>query len=385
MLFPPLSLYIHIPWCLRKCPYCDFNSYAIENNNFEVAYINALISDLEQELPQVGGRLVHSIFIGGGTPSVFSPEGIAQLLAYVQMRLNVAPTAEITLEANPGTLESGRFAGYREAGVNRLSIGIQSFNASALQRLGRIHGREEAILAVEMARQAGFTNFNLDLMFGLPKQSVSEAIDDLHTAFALQPPHLSWYQLTIEPHTLFYHQPPPDLPDDDLLWEIQNAGQATLVEAGYCHYEISAYAKSGYDCQHNLNYWQFGDYLGIGAGAHGKLSDLSEGIIHRYNKQARPQRYLETAATPAVVEQSRVLSVAEVKLEFMMNALRLVKGFTSQQFTQVTGVSFPLDDLAPACQQDWIIMTPILNGQWLVCPTERGLCFLNEVLDLFVP
>jgi putative oxygen-independent coproporphyrinogen III oxidase len=385
MLFPPLSLYIHIPWCLRKCPYCDFNSYAIENNDFEVAYINALVSDLEQETSKVGGRLVQSIFIGGGTPSVFSPEGIARLLASVHKRLNVAPTAEITLEANPGTLESGRFAGYRDAGVNRLSIGIQSFNASALQKLGRIHGREEAILAVEMARQAGFTNFNLDLMFGLPKQSISEAIDDLHTAFALQPPHLSWYQLTIEPHTLFYHQPPPDLPDDDLLWEMQSAGQAALAEAGYCHYEISAYAKSEYDCQHNLNYWQFGDYLGIGAGAHGKLSELNEGIIHRYSKQPRPQRYLETAATPAVVEQSRVLSVAEVKLEFMMNALRLVKGFTSQQFTQVTGLNFPVDDLALACQQGWIIMTPILNGQWLVCPTERGLCFLNEVLDLFVP
>jgi len=377
---PPLSLYIHIPWCLHKCPYCDFNSHTIENNDFEVAYLDALVGDLEQELPSVGERLVSSLFIGGGTPSLFSPASIAQLLTHVRHRLNVAPTAEITLEANPGTVDSERFAGYRDAGVNRLSIGIQSFNPSALQRLGRIHGREEAILAVEIARQASFTNFNLDLMFGLPKQSISDAIDDLQTAVALQPPHLSWYQLTIEPHTWFYHHPPADLPEDDLLWEIQNAGQAVL--AGYCHYEISAYAKSGYDCQHNLNYWQFGDYLGIGAGAHGKLTDF-KGIIHRSSKQPRPASYLKTATTPAVVVQNRVLSEAEIKLEFMMNALRLTKGFTSQQYTQMTGLPLPVDDLTLANQRGWITMTPILNGQWLIRPTEQGLCFLNEVLDLF--
>ena len=335
---PPLSLYIHIPWCVRKCPYCDFNSYQIRAEIPETAYVSALLADLEQDLPKIWGRTIRSIFIGGGTPSVLSPEAIDNLLSGVRARLPVTANAEITLEANPGLSDYTRFRGFREAGINRLSLGIQSFNETELQQLGRIHGRKEAISAIEAAKQANFENFNLDLMFGLPTQTLETALEDLHIAITFHPPHLSWYQLTIEPDTGFYHQQPL-LPDDELLWDMQMAGQRYLAEQNYLQYEISAYAKPGQQCQHNLNYWTFGDYLGIGAGAHSKISDATQGTITRQSKQRHPHAYLQSAHTSAVIASSTTLSVEEVGLEFMMNALRLSEGFTPQLFTRHTGLS----------------------------------------------
>ncbi|EDN69790.1 oxygen-independent coproporphyrinogen III oxidase [Beggiatoa sp. PS] len=311
---PPLSLYIHIPWCVRKCPYCDFNSHEISEPMPESDYIAALFADLEQDLPRVWGRTVRSIFIGGGTPSVLSPESIDDLLSGVRARIPVIANAEITLEANPGTVDSDRFNGFRKAGINRLSLGIQSFNDNALQSLGRIHGRKEALLAIEAAKQAGFQNINLDLMFGLPGQTLDAALEDLQTAVAFQPFHISWYQLTIEPNTLFYHQPPA-LSDDDLLWDMQTAGQTYLAAQGYYHYEISAYAKPAQQCQHNLNYWKFGDYLGIGAGAHAKITNTSKinfGLqITRFSKQRHPRTYLQSAQTPDVVASHTTLTAPD--------------------------------------------------------------------------
>ncbi|GAL08978.1 radical SAM family enzyme [Photobacterium aphoticum] len=278
---PPLSLYIHIPWCVQKCPYCDFNSHALKTAIPELDYIDALIEDLEIDLAAYGlnegQRPLHSIFIGGGTPSLISPEEIGRLLQAVQQRIPFSDDIEITMEANPGTVEAGRFDGYRAAGVNRISIGIQSFQDEKLTRLGRIHGRDEAIKAAERATAAGLDSFNIDLMHGLPDQSVDDALSDLKQAIALNPPHLSWYQLTIEPNTLFYSKP-PTLPDDDDLWDIFEQGHQLLAEAGYVQYEISGYSKPGKQCRHNLNYWRFGDYLGIGCGAHGKVS-FADGTI----------------------------------------------------------------------------------------------------------
>jgi len=293
---PPLSLYIHFPWCVRKCPYCDFNSHAVRGDLPEDQYIDALLADLESDLPRVWGRPVRSVFLGGGTPSLFSPEAIERLLAGVRARVTLVPEAEVTLEANPGTVETERFRGYRAAGVNRLSIGIQSFQPEQLQKLGRIHGRDEALAAAQAARAAGFDNFNLDLMFGLPQQTLDEALADLRTALALNPTHLSLYQLTLEPNTLFHAQP-PELPDEDVLAAMQEALQAELADAGFTQYEVSAYARAGRRCRHNLNYWQFGDYLGIGAGAHAKITD-ADGITRLW-KVKQPRNFLETAGTPA--------------------------------------------------------------------------------------
>ncbi|MEN8217792.1 MAG: radical SAM family heme chaperone HemW [Pseudomonadota bacterium] len=373
-MHPPLSLYIHIPWCVRKCPYCDFNSHQIGSELPENDYITALLADLEQDLPRVWGRNVRSIFIGGGTPSILSPEAIYNLLSGVRARIPVVAGAEISLEANPGTVDTTRFQGFREAGINRLSLGIQSFNDTALQNLGRIHGRNEAISAIEAARQAGFNNINLDLMFGLPAQTIEAALEDLHTAITYEPSHLSWYQLTIEPNTWFYHQP-PRLPDDDLLWEMQTAGQNYLAEQGYFQYEISAYAKPGQRCQHNLNYWKFGDYLGIGAGAHGKISEIS--TISRLSKQRHPHSYLQSAHSSAVT----TLTVDEVVLEFMMNALRLFEGFTTQEFTENTGLNIACIEktLQVASARGWLE-----RGQ-RIRATDTGMRFLNDLLGLFVP
>ncbi len=361
--FPPLSLYIHIPWCIRKCPYCDFNSYKLQGKLPENDYITALLADLAQDLPNEK-RPIRSIFIGGGTPSLLSPEAINNLLSGI-VRLS---DAEITLEANPGTVT--RFQEFREAGINRLSLGIQSFNENALKKIERIHGRREAISAIHAAQEAGFTNLNLDLMFGLPGQTVVAALDDLQTAVSFQPNHLSWYQLTIEANSSFYHL----LPNDDLLWEIQVAGQQYLKEQGYFQYEISAYAKLGGQCQHNLNYWKFGDYLGIGAGAHGKISSLDS--ITRFSKSRDPQTYLN-----ALVTEHERLTVDEVVLEFMINALRLVEGFTFQEFLDNTGLNLTS------------IEKTVQHAQargWLECDTqgihatETGMRFLNDVLALFV-
>ncbi len=380
---PPLSLYIHVPWCVRKCPYCDFNSHEIRDPVPEADYLAALFADLEQELPSVWGRKIISIFIGGGTPSVLSPETVEQLLAGIRARIMVLPNAEITLEANPATVDSVRFQGFRQAGINRLSLGIQSFNPEALQTLGRVHGRDEAIAAIEAAQTAGFNNFNLDLMFGLPKQTEQQALDDLHMALSFKPPHLSWYQLTIEPNTLFHRRPPPLLPEDDDLWAIQSAGQRYLAEQGYQQYEVSAYAQARRQCQHNLNYWQFGDYLGIGAGAHGKISDAHQGSIRRSSKQRHPRRYLETATTPEINAETHYLTANDVCLEFMLNALRLHEGFSAAQFEAYTGL--PLHRVSNALQQaqaqGWL---NYIAAEQSYLPSEQGRLFLNEMLELFM-
>ncbi len=376
---PPLSLYLHLPWCVRKCPYCDFNSHQLAADIPQQDYIAALLRDLEQDLPRAWGRHIHSIFIGGGTPSLFSPEAIDQLLSSVRALLPVSPDSEITLEANPGTVELGRFKGYRDAGINRLSIGIQSFNDEKLHALGRIHGGTEALRAAETARAAGFDNFNLDLMFGLPRQTVPEALADLKTAIAMQPSHLSLYQLTIEPNTQFHHQP-PILPDDDTIWSMQQQLQALLAANNYVQYEVSAYAQPGRQCLHNLNYWRFGDYLGIGAGAHAKITDA--GGITRLWKIKQPKEYMHKAGGVSGIGGEHRLSRREAPLEFMMNALRLTGGFPTSLFQERAGLPLSVAEkpLRRAEERGLII--------WdveAIYPTELGKRFLNEVVALFLP
>ncbi len=377
---PPLSLYIHIPWCVRKCPYCDFNSHQVREALDEPPYIDALLADLEQDLKQTGGRPLHSIFIGGGTPSLFSPGSIAALLAGVMARVETEPELEITLEANPGTLEADNFSGYRDAGVNRLSVGVQSFDTARLQALGRIHDPDQAMLAVERARQAGFSRINLDLMFGLPGQTSASAAEDLSIALKLDPGHISYYQLTLEPNTHF-HQFPPALPDDELIWEIHSQGQTRLAEAGYLQYEISAYARPGERCRHNLNYWCFGDYIGIGAGAHGKLT-LADGRILRNWKQRRPQAYLAAAYGAGAVQGERWLERDDRLLEFMMNALRLNEGFSLSQFEARSGLSRRQLDEALATAQARELL---LRSGEQIRPSLRGHAFLNDLLAIFTP
>jgi putative oxygen-independent coproporphyrinogen III oxidase len=334
---PPLTLYIHIPWCVRKCPYCDFNSHEAKDAVPEQAYVDALIADLEQDLPLVWGRTVEAIFIGGGTPSLFSPAAIDRLLGAVRARVPLRPGAEITLEANPGTVDQERFRGFREAGVNRLSLGIQSFQPGLLQAIGRIHDDRQALAAVRAAQDAGFDNLNLDLMFGLPGQDIDTALADLRTAIALQPAHLSWYELTLEPNTWFYRHPPARA-DDETLWNMQQAGTDLLGTAGYERYEVSAYARPGRQCRHNLNYWRFGDYLGIGAGAHAKLTDAARQTVTRYAKTRHPRSYLETAQRRERLDSVTPLTATDAVLEFAMNALRLDVGFTADGFREATGL-----------------------------------------------
>jgi len=377
---PPLSLYIHFPWCVQKCPYCDFNSHELKKGLDEKKYIDALLSDLEQELPDFWGRSISSIFMGGGTPSLFSPESIDQLLSALRARLTFAPNIEITMEANPGTVELGKFNEFSHAGINRLSIGIQSFDDDKLQKLGRIHGRKEAIRAAELAHDAGFNSFNLDLMYGLPQQSLAQAMEDIETAIALEPKHLSHYQLTIEPNTFFHHQP-PSVPDDDTLWDMQLACQQTLAKKGYAQYEISAYSKDNYQCQHNLNYWQFGDYLGIGAGAHGKLTNAPEQKIQRSWKVKQPQDYLNKAMSVQRISGDKVLTRNDATFEFMMNALRLNNGFETELFQRHVGL--PISSIEKALSQaeekGWI--------SWElkhIKPTDSGRQYLNNLLELFM-
>ncbi len=377
---PPLSLYIHIPWCIHKCPYCDFNSHTLGEQQLpESAYIEALIADLEQELPLVWGRSVQTLFIGGGTPSLLSGEGIENLLSQLRARLPFAPQIEITLEANPGAVDAKRFRMFREAGVNRLSIGVQSFHDDSLRRLGRIHTGREAHRAMELARDAGFENINLDLMFGLPGQSPAMAEQDLRTALSLRPEHISYYQLTIEPNTLFHHQPPAMI-EEERLWEIQELGKTLLTEQGYGPYEVSAYALAEHRCRHNLNYWQFGDYLGIGAGAHTKVTDPHNQSILRQVKVKHPQRYIATAATPDRIQQQNRLEPREIALEFMMNALRLVEGFETALFTERTGLplSFIGKQLDAADTKGMIVRDSLH-----IRPTGLGIRFLNDLLELF--
>ncbi|BCX82668.1 hypothetical protein MIT9_P2254 [Methylomarinovum caldicuralii] len=342
---PPLSLYVHLPWCVRKCPYCDFNSHAVAGELPERAYVEALLADLDQDLETLGARPLIAIFFGGGTPSLFSPESFSRLLAGIRARLPWADDIEITLEANPGTVESAKFEAFRALGINRLSLGVQSFQDDKLRRLGRIHTAAEAVQAVETARRAGFERINLDLMFGLPGQTLADARHDLDTALALEPTHLSWYQLTLEPNTLFAKYPPP-LPDDDRLWAMQTAGLERLARAGFERYEISAYARPGQRCRHNLNYWRFGDYLGIGAGAHAKLTFAAENRIVRSHKIRHPRHYLEKSGTPARLGGRQDIAPTERPLEFLMNALRLREGFRRGEFEARTGL--PFSHLAPA-------------------------------------
>jgi oxygen-independent coproporphyrinogen-3 oxidase len=378
---PPLALYIHYPWCVRKCPYCDFNSHQLNSDIREADYLAALLRDLEQHLPAVWGRQVQSIFIGGGTPSLLSPEGLDHLLSRLRALLPLIPECEITLEANPGTVERGHFTAFRQAGVNRLSIGVQSFNDRALQALGRIHSGREAIAAAESAHAAGFDNFNLDLMFGLPGQDAAGAVADLEQAIVLAPSHLSWYQLTIEPNTAFAHAPPV-LPEEEALWAIQSAGQARLAAAGYGQYEVSAYALEGRCCRHNLNYWRFGDYLGIGPGAHGKISHGAEGRIERLWKRRNPRDWLQAAEGAQMVAGREDIARADLVLEFMMNALRLVDGFDTALFAANTGL--PLSAAAAPLQRAEALGLIHWDHQRIV-PTARGRDYLNDLLELFLP
>ncbi len=376
----PLALYVHIPWCARKCPYCDFNSHEARGPVPEQAYVDALLADLEQDLPRVWGRRIESVFIGGGTPSLFSAEVLERLLSGLRARLPLRPDTEITLEANPGAVERGQFAEFRAIGINRLSIGVQSFSDDLLRRLGRIHDRREAFAAAEAAHAAGLENFNLDLMFGLPGQTVEQALADIANAVALQPAHLSYYQLTIEPNTRFY-QSPPTLPDDETISLMQERAQAELARRGYRQYEVSACARDGRCCRHNLNYWEFGDYLGIGAGAHGKLTDPAAGWIHRLWKLKQPRDYLASAGTLASVGGDAPIGEADLPVEFLMNALRLVEGVPAALFGERTGL--PLTVLEPGLgrARERGLMEP--NPERLQ-PTEFGLRFLNDLLQEFM-
>ncbi|WAJ37105.1 radical SAM family heme chaperone HemW [Pseudomonas sp. GOM7] len=374
---PPLAAYIHIPWCVRKCPYCDFNSHAAGPTLPEEEYVDALLADLDSDLQHVHGRPLSSIFFGGGTPSLFSDRALGRLLESIERRIAFVADIEITLEANPGTFEQAKFKGYRSLGINRLSIGVQSFQQTKLKALGRIHDGEEAIRAADMARAAGFDNFNLDLMHGLPEQSLEDALFDLRTAIAQAPTHLSWYQLTMEPNTVFWSQP-PTLPEDDLLWDIQEAGQALLAAEGYAQYEVSAYARPGKQARHNLNYWTFGDFLGIGAGAHAKLS-AADGRIQRTWKTRLPKDYLDPAK--AFQAGERLLEADELPFEFLMNVLRLSDGVPIELFTQRTGL--PLAQLEMARREAERLGLLQADSARLVA-TDKGQLFLNDLLQLFL-
>ncbi|MCH8538197.1 MAG: radical SAM family heme chaperone HemW [Alkalimonas sp.] len=378
LTLPPLSLYIHIPWCIQKCPYCDFNSHAVKQGIPEQEYISHLLHDLEQDLPWVPERSIASIFIGGGTPSVFSAQGIQQLLDGVRARIKLEADCEITMEANPGTVEADRFAGYVAAGVTRFSIGVQSFQPEQLQALGRIHRADEAIRAAELASQLPLNSFNLDLMHGLPKQSLADAMTDLSQAIALKPPHLSWYQLTIEPNTAFASRPPV-LPQDEHLWDIQEQGHQLLLANGYQQYETSAYALPGHQCRHNLNYWRYGDYLGIGCGAHGKVTLPSRNTIMRTVKVKHPKGYMDL--TRPYLDQRSQIDPTDRPFEFFMNRLRLLEPCPILDFTAYTGL--PVESISAAIS-DAVKLELIQQHQqhWQITP--KGARYLNDVLTLFM-
>lgn len=378
---PPLALYLHLPWCIRKCPYCDFNSHEQRGEIPENDYVDALIEDLAAEMPLVWGRTISSVFIGGGTPSLFSANALDRLLGGVRALTGLTPQVEVTLEANPGTFEQQRFTDFRRVGINRLSIGVQSFNADALQALGRVHSADEAIGAVEIARTAGFDNLNLDLMYALPEQDLQAALADLEQAIALQPDHLSCYELTLEPNTLFARFPPA-LPPDESKWDMQESIVSRLGKAGYERYEVSAFARAGRRCEHNLNYWQFGDYLGIGAGAHGKISAADTGTIVRRWKHKHPTRYLEASSATLRLGGETLMPLQETALEFMMNALRLTDGFPIPLFETHTGMS--LNHWQPAIEA--AMNDGLLEQRGLsLAPSARGLDLLNDLLAHFLP
>ena len=385
---PPLSLYVHVPWCVRKCPYCDFNSHEIRqpagatatalDPALEQRYLHAVIADLDRALPQVWGRTVYTVFFGGGTPSLLSPAALDELLGAIRARVRLAPDAEITLEANPGTFEADKFARFRALGINRLSIGIQSFDPAHLRTLGRIHDAAQARAAIEIAHKS-FDNFNLDLMYALPSQTIDQALLDLDTALAFSPNHLSAYHLTIEPNTLF-HRHPPALPDDDASADMQVAIEARLADAGYRHYETSAFAKPGAEARHNLNYWTFGDYLGIGAGAHGKLS-FADRIV-RQMRYKQPREFMEQAEAGSAVQEEHEVGVDELPFEFMMNALRLIDGVELSLFDSRTGVSaIALRKQLAEAESRGLVERDHLRLR----PTLKGQRFLNDLLQIFLP
>ena len=380
LIAPPLSLYIHIPWCVEKCPYCDFNSHALKHAIPEQDYVAQLLLDLDTDIARFNlqQRPLHSIFIGGGTPSLFSAPAIEKLLTQVLQRFDHKADIEITLEANPGTVEAEKFIGFFNGGVSRLSVGVQSFESDKLIKLGRIHDSQQAKTAANLASECGVKSFNLDLMHGLPEQTVEHALDDLKTAIALKPTHISWYQLTIEPNTAF-HSRPPKLPQDEVLWNIQDQGIALLNEAGYQQYEISAYSKPEYQCQHNLNYWQFGDYLGIGCGAHGKITDVDNQQIYRTVKVKHPKGYLDTSRK--ALDKIHTVTDEELPFEYMMNRLRLHAGFSLDEFKAYTGLS------------EQAVLPTLLHAQekqlmefdgklWSV--SKLGHRYLNDLLEIFL-
>jgi len=382
---PPLSLYIHVPWCVQKCPYCDFNSHQIKTDKNqayipEQQYVDRLLLELEMALPDVWGRQLFSIFIGGGTPSVLAPESYERLLAGIRALLPFHADMEITMEANPGTVESEKFKGFYAAGINRISIGVQSFQNEFLTTLGRIHNSDEAVTAFNIARDAGFQNINLDLMYALPNQSIEQAMYDLQTAIDLKPEHLSWYQLTLEPNTLFYHQP-PKMPDDDLTIDISDSGLVLLKNNNYKRYEVSAFNRNGdYPSKHNLNYWQFGDYLGIGAGAHQKITKADAQTITRKSNLKNPKDYLNP--DKGLVDSVKVIAQQDLPLEFMLNALRLKDGFDSDLFFNTTGLLITqLEPVLKKAENKLLIE----RHNKIIKPTQQGYQFLNELLELFMP
>ncbi len=381
LLAPPLSLYVHLPWCVRKCPYCDFNSHTAGQDTPRARYLDALRIDMQAEAERATGRSLISIFLGGGTPSLFTADEISRLLDDIGSNFELADDVEVTMEANPGTVECGDALGYRQAGVNRLSIGAQSFRAQSLAALGRIHSVADIERAVDEAHAAGFTNINLDVMYALPGQRVDDAIYDLEQAVRLRPAHISWYQLTLEPNTVFHNRPPTDMPDEDLSFEIMTQGQEQLAASGYQQYEISAYADSGRRCRHNLNYWTFGDYLAVGAGAHGKLSAGTD--IWRYAKPANPLQYMEAMEGGRSADGLKALSGPERVFEFMLNALRLTDGFDETLFAQRTGLPPSLIGGRLAALREKHLIEEVRSGFWRV--TVRGQRFLNDVQAEFLP
>lgn len=376
---PPLSLYIHFPWCVQKCPYCDFNSHAVKQSIPEADYIDSLLLDLEQELPAIWGRSITSIFIGGGTPSLLSVRGMDRLLSGVRARLPFLADTEVTMEANPGTVEADKFKGFFNAGINRISIGVQSFNDDFLLTLGRIHHSDEAKKAFEIARNAGFNNINIDLMYALPNQSIQQAISDLEIATNLKPEHLSWYQLTLEPNTEFHHRPPNNMASDDKLADISEQGLDFLQNKNYQRYEVSAFSLSGNNQSwHNTNYWQFGDYIGIGAGAHGKITRADTQQIVRTSKKRSPKDYLNK--DKSFINKTRILQPQELPLEFMLNAMRFKKGINEELFFQTTGLLLvEIQHVIDKC----ITRGLLTHDNKTIRPTKTGFNFLNEILSEF--
>ena len=378
---PPLSLYVHLPWCVRKCPYCDFNSHTAGDAAPRARYIEALLADLDREVARAEQRALTSIFLGGGTPSLFSPADIATLISGISDRFALVDDVEITMEANPGTVECGDPKGYRQAGVNRLSIGAQSFNASSLKKLGRIHSVDDISRAVSEAHASGFDNLNIDIMYALPGQDVDAAMADLSAAAALEPTHVSWYQLTLEPNTVFYSRPPEDMPDEETSSDIQNAGQALLASLGYEQYEVSAYARDGRRSRHNLNYWSFGDYLAIGAGAHGKISNAAG--IWRYVKPANPLKYMQNFEQGGSDIELKGLNEREKVFEFMLNASRLTKGFDLSLFAERTGLSAELLLERMVSAREKRLIEEVSSGIWRA--SSLGQRFLNDLQAEFLP